>query len=86
MSSKKATKFDEIFNANLTLCSKCQIDSVDFFNFCGLLRKHELYKKNDSWPRVLQTLNFLFHVHITVTKFPSNAQNVEQRMTSKYSL
>ena len=42
MVSKKATKTDEIFILDLTLCSKCQIDSEDFFNFCGLLRKHEL--------------------------------------------
>ena len=42
MFSKKATKFDEIFTADLTLCSKCQIDGEFFFNFCGLLRKHEL--------------------------------------------
>ena len=42
MFSKKATKIDEIFNADLTLRSKCQIDSEDFVNFCGLLRKHEL--------------------------------------------
>ena len=40
--SKKATKFDEIFTVDLTLCSKCQIDGEDFVNFCGLLRKHEL--------------------------------------------
>ena len=43
MFSKKATTFDEIFTADLMLCSKCQIDGEDFFNFCGLLRKHELY-------------------------------------------
>ena len=41
MLSKKATKIDEIFNVDLTLCSKCQIDGEDFVNFCGLLRKHE---------------------------------------------
>ena len=40
--SKKATKIDEIFTVDLTLCSKCQIDGEDFVNFCGLLRKHEL--------------------------------------------
>ena len=40
--SKKATKIDEIFTVDLTLCSKCQIDGEDFF---GLLRKHELYYK-----------------------------------------
>ena len=34
MFSTKATKIDEIFAVDLTLCSKCQID--------GLLRKHEL--------------------------------------------
>ena len=40
--SKKATKIDEIFTVDLTLCSKCQIGGEDFVNFCGLLRKHEL--------------------------------------------
>ena len=37
MFSKKATKINEIFTVDLTLCSKCQIDSEDFINFCGLL-------------------------------------------------
>ena len=46
MFSKKATKFDKIFTADLTLCSKNQIDGEDFVNFCGLLRKHELYLKS----------------------------------------
>jgi hypothetical protein len=41
--SKKATKVEKIFTVFLTLCSKCQIDGEDFVNFCGLLRKHELY-------------------------------------------
>ena len=40
--SKKATKIDEIFTVDLTVCSKCQIDSEDFENFCDLLKKHEL--------------------------------------------
>ena len=40
--SKKATKIDEIFTVDLTLCSECQIYSEYFVNFCGLLRKHEL--------------------------------------------
>ena len=31
------------FTVNLTLCSKRQIDGENFVNFCGLLRKHELY-------------------------------------------
>ena len=42
MFSKKATKIDEIFTDDLTLCSKCQIDGEDFAKFCGLLRKQEL--------------------------------------------
>ena len=42
MFSKKATKIEEIFTVDLTLCSKCQIDGEGFVNFCGLLRKHEL--------------------------------------------
>ena len=41
--SKKATKIDEIFTVDLTLCCNRQIHSKDFANFCGLLRKHELY-------------------------------------------
>ena len=36
MFSKKATKVDEIFTVDLTLCRKCQIDGKDFVNFCGL--------------------------------------------------
>ena len=39
--SENNTKIDKIFTVNLTLCSKGQIDSEDFVNFCGLLRKHE---------------------------------------------
>ena len=41
--SKKATKIDKIFTLDLTLTTQCQIDGEDFINFCGLLRKHELY-------------------------------------------
>ena len=43
MFSKKATKIDEIFTADLTLCSKLQIDGEDFVTFRGLLRKYERY-------------------------------------------
>ena len=42
---KKATKIDEIFTVDLTLCSKCQIDGEDFVSFRGFLRKYELYKQ-----------------------------------------
>ena len=31
------------------LLSKCQIDGEDFVNFCGLLRKHELYHVSTKW-------------------------------------
>ena len=48
MFSKKVTKIEEIFTIYLTLCSKCQIDGEDFVNFCGLLRKHELYASLDQ--------------------------------------
>ena len=43
--SKKATKIDEIFTIDLTVTTYCQIDGEDFFNFCGLLRKRELYPR-----------------------------------------
>ena len=33
MFSKKATKIDEIFTVDLTLCSKRHIDGEDFVNF-----------------------------------------------------
>ena len=42
MSYKKAT-FDELFTVDLTLYIKCQIYDEVFFNFCGLLRNHEIY-------------------------------------------
>ena len=40
---KKATKIDEIFTDDLTLCCKGQIDGEDFVNSRGFLRKYELY-------------------------------------------
>ena len=43
--SEKATKIDKIFTINLTVCSNRQIDGEDFFNFCALLRKPELYDR-----------------------------------------
>ena len=51
--SKKATKIDEIFTVDLTLCTVCQSDGEDLVNFCGLFRKHELYQHlNLTWIRV----------------------------------
>ena len=46
MFSKKATKMDKIFTANLMVSTYYQIDSEDFFNFCGLLSKRKLYQTN----------------------------------------
>ena len=42
--TEKATKIDEIFTIDLTVTTYGQIDGEDFVNFCGLLRKRELYK------------------------------------------
>ena len=39
MFSKKATKIDEIFTVDVT----SRIDGEDFVDFCGFLRKHQLY-------------------------------------------
>ena len=44
MFSKKAIKIDEILTVDLTVTTYCQIDGKDLVNFCGLLRKRELYK------------------------------------------
>ena len=41
MFSKKATKIDKIFAVDLMVTTYCQIDSENFVNFCGLLRKCE---------------------------------------------
>ena len=37
------SKIDRNLTADLTVTTYCQIDSEDFVNFCGLLRKRELY-------------------------------------------
>ena len=44
MFSKKAKKIGEIFTVDLMSTTECQIDGEDFINFCGILRKHELYQ------------------------------------------
>ena len=53
MFSKKATKIDDIFTVDSKLCSKCQINGEDFVNFCGLLRKHELYKNLNAQSKLM---------------------------------
>ena len=47
MFSKKATKIDEIFTVNLTLCGKCQIDSEDFVIFVAFLENTNF--NNQIW-------------------------------------
>ena len=42
MFSKKATKIDKIFTIDLTVPTYSQIDSEEFVNFRGFLRKLEL--------------------------------------------
>ena len=65
MFSKKATKIDKIFTIDLMLCSKRQIDDEDFVNFCGLLRKYELYNQ----------VEFLFKLKITCVSLYLVQQN-----------
>jgi hypothetical protein len=43
MFSKKAGKIGEISTVDLTVTTYCQNEGEDFVNFCGLLRKHDLY-------------------------------------------
>ena len=75
MFSKKATKIDKIFTLDLTLCSKCQIDGEDFFNLCGLLRKHELY-----FPTYLFFFEFIKFV------FSKKATKINEIVTAKLTL
>ena len=58
MFSKKATKIDEIFTVDLTVTTYCQIDGEDFVNFCGLLRKYELYRSLKKLIDVVKILPF----------------------------
>ena len=60
MFSKKATKIDEIFTVDLTLCSKCQIDDEDFFNFCDLLGKHEVELHKTPFENLLDIISINF--------------------------
>ena len=57
MFSKKATEINKIFTDDLTLCSKCQMDGEYFINFCGCLRKHELYLPEMVFSKNKDTLN-----------------------------
>ena len=52
MFSKKATKIDEIFTADLTLCSKCQIDGEDFVIFVAFLENTNVINPKEKVLRV----------------------------------
>ena len=56
MFSKKATKIEEIFTVDLTLCSKCQNDGEDFVNYLDLLRKCELYEVSKHYTMGAKTV------------------------------
>ena len=45
MFSEKATKNDEIFTVDLTLCCKCQVDGEDFEIFVAFLENTNFKKK-----------------------------------------
>ena len=73
MFAKKATKIDEIFTVEVTLCSKCEIDGEDLVNFCGILRKHKLYftsipnpkyRSLDGFFKSLQHLNLKYFIKL----------------------
>ena len=74
MFSKKATKIDEIFTVNLTVTTYCQIDGEDFINFCGLLRKQELYG-NRIYLNIVNSNQFVVTIRdqidaVIKTKYP----------------
>ena len=58
---KKAAKIDKIFTVNLTVTTNSQIDGEDFVNFCGLLRKCELYHQAAGRQLVQYTVMHLIH-------------------------
>ena len=62
MFSKKAKKIGEIFNVNLMLRIKRQINGEDFVNFRGLRRKYELCLcyVPDAFPRNI----LIIHMYI----------------------
>jgi hypothetical protein len=76
--SKKATKIDEIFTVDLTLCSKCQIDGEDFINFVAFLENTNFKRYEnalrvifDQWPKLylgfdveseIQILKVIYHL------------------------
>ena len=65
MFSNKATKMDKIFTANLMVSTYYQIDSEDFFNFCGLLSKRKLYQTNENL-----SLKYQIFTKISKMKWP----------------
>ena len=60
MFSKKATKIYKIITVDLTFTSYCQLDGEDFVNFCGLLRKRELYQSASETKRT----QFIYEIRV----------------------
>ena len=57
--TKNATKINEIFTIDLTLCSKRQIDGEYLINFSGLLWKYKFYQIVTKWPWVTPLIIYL---------------------------
>ena len=70
MFSKKAQKSTKSSPSIWRLLSKRQIDGEDFFNFCDLLRKHELY----TWIKLHIFLTILYSVYIVGTWKPNGLE------------
>ena len=75
MFSKEATKIDEIFIVDLTLCSKCQIDRADFVNFCGLLGKLKLWINKLSFRVHLNPMTFFWRSKLLSSYILRRPQN-----------
>ena len=86
MFSKEATKINEIFTVDLTLCSHCQIYGEDFVNFCGtnFTENHQKWLFSEpTYPVLFLTLYSdgpLRRAHY-MGFFPSHTQLVEIKMS-----
>ena len=81
MFSKKATKINEIFTVDLTLCSKCQIDGEDFVNFCGLFLENTNFTPN-FW-REYGRFGVSYHSLSSATTWEKNLPSLFQEFVSK---
>ena len=77
MFSKKATKIDEIFTVDLTLCSKCQIDGEDFVNFFAFLENTNFNKATFTIYIADCSHTYLFNLHAHASKNLLQSQHLE---------